>query len=435
MQDCKRYSEKVSTQKANSDRIGCGQRCKKEMINTFLVPFLHSFYFSLTPWVLHISSIPSLEDSHRAIRLGDSNVSGTRGLVTLGGDDLVVVGTELQAKLSPGVEVVSSSNSTRRTLVLADAPVLVEGSGTGDGGLVGANALVDIVGGAVRGYGAHVLETAAGVVGAVGLENVVLDQGVLAPAVDGEVRVTLGRVGTLEVDVAGGTLGPTLASDEVVALLPRDTVFTSTLVVVVDGTATFLLSVHVRDLSMLKYELTSVPEGVVVTVVLASASRGGALDQRGKTVLDGLSDRGCQSGDEGRSGNEERSEVHICGVLKRVVVLSCEEKRRESGCYGWKRRKREMCGKPSLLICLFACFRFASVDPGQNTRNVPIKMATLLSRARYAGSVITNRRAREPSSLHISTHLKQSTSIFLLFKPHCQLTYLFSAKDRSGVDV
>jgi hypothetical protein len=154
------------------------------------------------------------------IRLGDSDVSGTRGLVTLSGDDLVVVGTELQAKLGPGVEVVGSSNGTRRTLVLTDAPVLVEGSGTRDRGLVGADTLVDIVDGAISGDSTHVLEPAAGIVGAVGLEDVVLDEGVLAPAVDGEVRVTLGRVGALEVNFAGGTLGPTLASDEVVAFLP-----------------------------------------------------------------------------------------------------------------------------------------------------------------------------------------------------------------------
>jgi hypothetical protein len=65
-----------------------------------------------------------------------------------------------------------------------------------------------------------VLETTAGVVGAVGFEDVVLDQGVLAPAVDGEVGVALRRVGTLEVDGAGGALGPSLAGDEVVAFLP-----------------------------------------------------------------------------------------------------------------------------------------------------------------------------------------------------------------------
>jgi hypothetical protein len=130
------------------------------------------------------------------------------------------VSTKLQAKLSPSIEVVSSSNSTRRTLVLANTPVLVESSGTRDGGLVCANALVDIVGRAVRGHGAHVLETTAGVVGAVGFEDVVLDQGVLAPAVDGEVGVALRRVGTLEVDGAGGALGPSLAGDEVVAFLP-----------------------------------------------------------------------------------------------------------------------------------------------------------------------------------------------------------------------
>jgi len=42
------------------------------------------------------------------------------------------VSTELHAKLSPSVEVVGSGDGTRRTLVLADAPVLVEGSGTRD---------------------------------------------------------------------------------------------------------------------------------------------------------------------------------------------------------------------------------------------------------------------------------------------------------------
>lgn len=179
------------------------------------------FFHPPIPWVVHtISSSTSLWNRQRAIRLGDSDVSGTRGLVTLSGDDLVVVGSELQAKLGPGVEVVGSGDGTGRALVLADAPVLVEGSGTRDGGLVGADTLVDIVDRAVGGDGTHVLETAAGVVGAVGLEDVVLDEGVLAPAVDGEVRVTLRRVGTLEVDVAGGTLGPTLTGNEVVALLP-----------------------------------------------------------------------------------------------------------------------------------------------------------------------------------------------------------------------
>lgn len=156
----------------------------------------------------------------RAIRLGDSDVSGTRGLVALSGNNLVVVGTELQSKLGPGIEVVGSSDSTRRTLVLADAPVLVKGSGTRDGGLVGADALVDVVNRAIRGDSAHVLETTAGVVGAVGLENVVLDEGVLAPAVDGEVGVTLRRVGTLEVDFAGRALRPALAGNKVVAFLP-----------------------------------------------------------------------------------------------------------------------------------------------------------------------------------------------------------------------
>ena len=64
------------------------------------------------------------------------------------------------------------------------------------------------------------LEAAAGIVGTVGLEDVVLDEGVLAPAVDGEVRVALGGVGSRVFDGAGGPLGPALAGNEVVALLP-----------------------------------------------------------------------------------------------------------------------------------------------------------------------------------------------------------------------
>jgi hypothetical protein len=64
-----------------------------------------------------------------------------------------------------------------------------------------------------------------------------------------------------------------------------------------------------------------------------------------------------------------------------------------------------MCGKLSLLVCL-CYFRFASVDPGQNT-TCTHQDGDMLSRVRYAKSV-TSRRAHGPSSLLISTHLKQA---------------------------
>jgi hypothetical protein len=64
-----------------------------------------------------------------------------------------------------------------------------------------------------------------------------------------------------------------------------------------------------------------------------------------------------------------------------------------------------MCGKPSLVIWL-CCIGFASVDPGQNIRCTH-QDGDMLRLVRYAESV-TGRRAPGPSSLHISTHLKQA---------------------------
>lgn len=207
------------------------------MINT---PFSHHLFSVSTNHHLvdlpcvKVAQVPHFNTSALGEdRLGDGDVGGAGGLVTLGGDNLVVVLAELHAQLGPGVEVVGGSDSSRGALVLADRPVLVEGGGTLDGRLLSADTLVDIVDGAVSGDGTHVGETAAGVVGAVGLEDVVLNQGVGAPSVDGEVRVALGRVATLEVDVAGRAGGPSLAGNEVVAVLPADGVLAGTLVVAI----------------------------------------------------------------------------------------------------------------------------------------------------------------------------------------------------------
>lgn len=96
---------------------------------------------------------------------------------------------------SPGVEVSLHVNGTGAALVLADGPVLLEGLGAVDGGLVGALGLGDLVRGAVGGERALDGGLRGGIVGAEVLDDVVFDQRVAGPAVDGEVRVAVGVVG------------------------------------------------------------------------------------------------------------------------------------------------------------------------------------------------------------------------------------------------
>jgi hypothetical protein len=126
----------------------------------------------------------------------DSDRRAAGGEVTLGGDDLVVVLTELHALGSPGVEVGLHVDGAGAALVLADGPVLVEGLGAVDGGLVDTLGLRNLVGRAVCGDGALDAGRRGWVVGTKVLNDVVLNEGVASPAVDGKVGVTLGAVGT-----------------------------------------------------------------------------------------------------------------------------------------------------------------------------------------------------------------------------------------------
>lgn len=106
-------------------------------------------------------------------RTRDSD-GGTAGAAKgLGGKDLVVVVTSLEAVLGPGVEVVGHVDATRGALVLADGEELAEGLGAGDGGLVDLGVGADLVGRAVAGQGADLGAGGAGVV-AVVLNDVVL---------------------------------------------------------------------------------------------------------------------------------------------------------------------------------------------------------------------------------------------------------------------
>lgn len=111
--------------------------------------------------------------------------------------------TQVHSQLSPSIEVVGGGNSSANSLVLADGPVLSEGSGSLNGSSIGTGSRVDIVNGSVRGDGALVCASTAGVVVAVGLDDVVLDQGVSGPAIDGEIAVAARGEGAAVGDVPG----------------------------------------------------------------------------------------------------------------------------------------------------------------------------------------------------------------------------------------
>jgi hypothetical protein len=111
--------------------------------------------------------------------------------VTLSSENLVVVGTELHAVLLPGLEVSTDVDATGGSVILADGPVLLEGLSTVDGGGVGTGLGEDVVGAAVNLDGALLLSTGGGVVVTELLDDVVLDQRVAGPSVDGEVAVAV----------------------------------------------------------------------------------------------------------------------------------------------------------------------------------------------------------------------------------------------------
>lgn len=116
------------------------------------------------------------------------------------------MGSELETRAGPGIEVLLHWDGSAGSLLLTDRPVLLEGLGALDGWLVVTGGLVEIVDGAADGDGTLAGSAGGGVVGAKVLDDVVLDEWVLGPAVDGEVRVAVGVVGSGVGDSAGGML-------------------------------------------------------------------------------------------------------------------------------------------------------------------------------------------------------------------------------------
>jgi hypothetical protein len=139
--------------------------------------------------------------------------------------NLIVMAPQLLSKLTPRIKMRLDINRAAHTLLLPNAPELLESRRAINTRLVGARGLKDIVGAAVGGDGALFLSSRSRVVGAVGLDNVVLDQGVARPAVERDVAVDGPGVPSAAVgDVADAAGVPALAGDEVADVGPGDVV-------------------------------------------------------------------------------------------------------------------------------------------------------------------------------------------------------------------
>lgn len=208
------------------------------------------------------------------------------------------MGTKVQAKLSPSVEVALGGNgSAAGALVHAVADVLREGGGTNDGRLVDLSVLPDVVGRAVAGDGADLLALSGASTIASVLLDVVLDKRVLGPAVNrDEDRAGLGLSRTREVDIPGSSGLPALADDKVTSVGELDGI------AVVGGAE------------------VDIAAGLVVLVVVLAADETGSVVQlevgkirNGSRDGEGASSYGKRGGDGGECNHFDcwRSECRV----------------------------------------------------------------------------------------------------------------------------
>jgi hypothetical protein len=162
----------------------------------------------------------SLFSSSRDLKNLDIDGRRATALVTLSSQDLVVVVSEVHAGLSPSIEVVLHVDGAAGALVAADRPVLVESLSTVDGRLLVTGGHVEIVGVTVGVDSTSVLSLATGVVRAVALNDVVLDERAASPAVNAKVSVALRVEGTSVVDGSASTRVPSLSTNKVTSVAP-----------------------------------------------------------------------------------------------------------------------------------------------------------------------------------------------------------------------
>ena len=134
--------------------------------------------------------------------LADGLLGGAGAVPALCGDDLEVLGAELEAVLGPGVEVVLDGDGAAGAGGIADRDELLEGRRALDRRRVRARALPHRVRPAVAGDGALLRSGARGC--GVVLDHVVFHQRIGRPAVDGEPPVACRGEGAAISDGAGG---------------------------------------------------------------------------------------------------------------------------------------------------------------------------------------------------------------------------------------
>jgi hypothetical protein len=94
---------------------------------------------SPSPQCINRPSDHPLRQRNDRSHLGHSHGSGSSARESLNSQDLVVEVLVGEAVLGPGTEMSCCVYSAGSALVLPDGPVLGEGAGSGDGGLVGAS--------------------------------------------------------------------------------------------------------------------------------------------------------------------------------------------------------------------------------------------------------------------------------------------------------
>ena len=219
---------------------------------------------------------------------------------------------ELHSLGCPLVEMGLDVDGSAGALAAADTPVLLEGLGALDGRLVDTPALGDLVVASIDSERTLVSGLGRRIVVAEALNDVVLDQGVGGPAIDGEVGVAVWLVGTRVCDGPESTMldgqssllftqnslvvsgHPSLSTDEVTARLPAHGV----------GAAVLVGVSHIRS--------TIGPESVVEAAVCSSAAGSARANRKvHRVTLDrsgGHSESACycRAGeDEGRESNHD----------------------------------------------------------------------------------------------------------------------------------
>lgn len=131
---------------------------------------------------------------------GDVSIAGAE--VSLGGDDLVVVVADGQALAPPRGEVAAGLDCAGGALVDPHGPELLEVPVAINAGGVIAPGRAEPIGATITSDGAEVGGARARVERAEVLDNIVLDEGVAHPAVNGEVAVAVGLVAARVADAS-----------------------------------------------------------------------------------------------------------------------------------------------------------------------------------------------------------------------------------------